>query len=60
VYETEIQMLVGAIKLIDNPREYAGGGDYPVHRRMPRDQEVTLLEQFERYKKNCILESEGL
>lgn len=51
VYETEIAMLVKAIELLDKPREYIGGEGYSVHRRMSREYEGILLEQFEQYKK---------
>jgi UDP-2-acetamido-3-amino-2,3-dideoxy-glucuronate N-acetyltransferase len=52
VYETEIAMLVAAIERIDQPKEYIGGGDYALRRRMPHEMERLLLEKFETYKHN--------
>lgn len=50
VYETEIEMLVDAIKKVDEPHEYVSGSGFPVRKRMPHEKEVLLLERFEQYK----------
>lgn len=52
VYETEIQMLVDVADKIPFKEgvSYISGSGYPVHRRMPHEKEITLLERFERYK----------
>jgi len=50
VYETEIAMLVNAIELLANPRDYISAGDNIIRKRMPHAYEVELLYKFEQYK----------
>lgn len=52
VYETEIDMLVAAIRKLNQPHEFVNGGNYEVHRRMPHRYELRLMESFEKLKSN--------
>lgn len=48
VYETEIGMLAEAVeKFQKDGTEFIGPGGYPIHKRMPKDVEETLLAKFE-------------
>ena len=51
VYEYEIVMLVEALKRIKDGTVYISGGNNPVHKRMPKDIEKTLLCKFESLRK---------
>lgn len=53
VYEREVALLVEVLpKVFDKDAvTYMAGGDYIVHRRMPKDIEITFLDKFEAYKK---------
>lgn len=53
VYAEEVDMLVGALELLDELHERVVGGDGPVHRRMPREKELEMLERFEE-RKRCL------
>jgi phosphoribosylglycinamide formyltransferase-1 len=52
VYENEIRILVDAIDIVLSGQTlaYIRGGDSVVHKRMPKDIESKLLDDFERYK----------
>lgn len=50
VYAEEIDMLVGALNKLDEPHNYVHGGGHPVHRRMPHEIELEMLDRFERCK----------
>jgi len=56
VYEYEIDMLVGAIKLVDRQHEFVIPKSNDVFRRMPNNLEETLLEVFENYKEKHLEE----
>lgn len=52
VYENEVTMLVEAIDKIDNGyQETISVENYEIHKRMPRNIEMNLLEMFEQYKR---------
>lgn len=51
VYETEIQMLVSAVKKAEEISFFSDGRDFIVHKRMPNEVEARLFEEFEEYKK---------
>lgn len=50
VYENEIDMLVGAIELVDRQHKFVIPKSNDIFRRMPYDLEKTLFEIFENYK----------
>lgn len=53
VYENEIDMLIGAIDLVNNKHEMIIPKDKSViFKRMPRDNELELFNRFEEYKKD--------
>lgn len=57
-YQTEIQMLVRAVSLVDNVEFYTDGENYPIHRRMPHELEQKVFEAFaEQYQKHMIKEA---
>ena len=49
-YELEIQMLVNAIEKCDTISFFTDGEGYPIHRRMPYQQEIQLESEFQKYK----------
>lgn len=52
VYENEISMLVAAIEKIDDRYlDAVSVENYEIHKRMPRDIEMNLMEMFEQYKR---------
>ncbi|NBH35820.1 hypothetical protein D3Z58_20320 [Clostridiaceae bacterium] len=51
VYETEIEMLVGALEKTNEIHEFVDGSSYPVHRRMPHYIEIRLMERFEELRR---------
>lgn len=51
VYETEIDMLVEAIGKLEEPHNFIEPGENVLHKRMPHEKEIELLEKFEEYKK---------
>lgn len=51
VYEHEIQMLVDAIEKVEDAKEYFPGGNNIVHKRMPHEIEMGLIQKFEARKK---------
>lgn len=50
VYETEICMLVDAIENCNRNLIYKSAGSYELHKRMPKEIEIILLEKFEELK----------
>lgn len=52
VYDTEIELLVGALDKLEEKHIIVSGGDNPVHKRMQKEIESNLLCLFEEYKKN--------
>lgn len=52
VYENEIKILVDAIDIVRSGQTltYISGVNSVVHKRMPKDIEIKLLDAFERYK----------
>lgn len=50
-YEMEIAMLVEALEHIDEKHEIISTEGFPVHKRMPHEYEMKLLEKFEQIKK---------
>lgn len=57
VYENEIRIIVESISCLirERNREYISGDGYVIHRRMPKDIESKLLEYFERYKSEVVV-----
>ncbi len=47
VYEQEVIMLVDAIEKVNAATEYAAGGDFAVHKRMPHESERLLFSKLE-------------
>lgn len=54
VYETEIGMLVGSLKKLNEPHEYVRGGDNVIHRRMPHNIELRLMDAFDNIRKKSV------
>lgn len=50
VYAEEIDMLVGALDKLNEPHDYVSDGEHPVHRRMPHEIELEMLNRFESRK----------
>lgn len=52
IYENEVSMLVEAIEKCDiKDTFFVMPEEYPIHKRMPKDIEATLMECFDEYKK---------
>lgn len=51
VYENEIEMLVDALEHIQKPGFYVPAGDNPLHKRMQPEQEIHLLDCFQKLVK---------
>lgn len=49
-YEMEIDILVSSLDKWEKPSFITEGEPYPIHRRMPKEQEKMLLACFEEYK----------
>lgn len=47
VYENEVEMLVGALKRYENECFYESAGNHVLHKRMPPEQEMQLMEKFQ-------------
>ena len=52
VYDNEIQMLVGALKKIDEDHVYISADNNILHKRMNKGEEIRLLECFQRLVSN--------
>lgn len=50
VYDTEINMLVSAIEMINEEHIFTDGEGYPVHKRMPHAVELELMDKFNKRK----------
>lgn len=49
-YEMEINLLVAALDKLEQPSFVTDGEGFPIHKRMPKEQEQVLLTRFEEYK----------
>lgn len=50
VYETEVAMLVSSLRFGGKGKFFAAAGDNKLHKRMPKEMEVQLLERFRHFK----------
>lgn len=48
VYWNEVDMLVGALRKLNEPHEFISAGDTVLHRRMPAETEMEMLRRYER------------
>lgn len=54
-FQLEVQLLVEAIEHLEEKHEYCEEGGNPLHRRMPKDIEENLMQEYEEYKRQYFL-----